>query len=277
MTRFGRGVVRMLDTPVWLSMPSINFKVRGRLVTHSFAFAAVGWQEPNPEAVTLACFAQLRLRSFWDIGANIGYYTWLVKSAAPDVEAILFEPFVPNLELIRATIRRAALTGVDVVAAGVSDRCGQGSLRTNPLAGATSSLEISEQTFEEKHWGVKAGWQDTALVSVDDMRSKRGAVDFVKIDVEGHEAAVLRGAVKTISADQPILFVECSHRPAHPCLGTLEQLGYRLVDADRLSLSCDPSSTNFLAFPQRFWPAVEPLIDAARSSTSKASRQAASA
>ena len=77
----------------------ISFKVRGRLVTHGLAFGAVGSQEPNSEAVTLACFAKLRLRSFWDIGANIGYYTWLVKSAAPDVEAILFEPFVPNLEL----------------------------------------------------------------------------------------------------------------------------------------------------------------------------------
>jgi FkbM family methyltransferase len=271
MTRFGRSAVRVLDAPVWLSIPSISFKVRGRLVTHGFAFAAVGWQEPNPEALTLACFARLGLRSFWDVGANIGYYTWLVKSAAPNVEAILFEPFVPNLELIRATIQRAALTGVDVVAAAVSDRCGQGTLRTNPLAGATSSLEISETTFEERYWGMKPGWQNTPLVSIDDIRSKRGAVDFIKIDVEGHEAAALRGAVRTIATDQPIVFVECSHYPSHPCLA-LEQPGYRLVDADRLSLSCDPRSTNFFAFPQRFWPAVEPLIDAARCSTSKGRR-----
>ena len=156
------------------------------------------------------------------------------------------------------------------MAAGVSDHCGQGSLRTNPLAGGTSSLEASEQTFEEMYWGIKPGWQDTHLVSVDDMRAERGAVDFIKIDVEGHEAAVLRGAVRTIATDQPIVFIECSHGPGHPCLSILEQQGYRLVDADHLSLRRDPGSTNFFAFPRRFWPAVEPLMDAARTSTSKA-------
>lgn len=260
--RLSRAAIRALDTPVWLSMPSIRFQVRGRLITHGLAFAAIGSQEPNPEALALTCFQHLNLQSFWDIGANIGYYTWLLKSAVPDLQAILFEPFLPNVEFIRATARHASLNGIEVIVAAVSDQTGQGTLKTSPLAGATSSLEVNEKTFEEMHWGAVSGWQETLLTSVDETRSRRQAADFIKIDVEGHEAAVLRGAARTIAADQPILFIECGH-PGNQCLLPLQQQGYRLVDADRLTIHQQPGSTNFFAFPPRLSNSLDLIVSKA--------------
>jgi hypothetical protein len=81
--------------------------------------------------------------------------------------------------------------------------------------------------------------------------------------VEGHEAAVLRGAQRTISSDQPILFVECFH-PQHECLGYLEDEGYRFIDGDRLKAKVDSGTANFFGFPRKFHSDIDLLLEKAR-------------
>jgi FkbM family methyltransferase len=260
----GRFAIRMVDLPFWLSIPDVKFKVRGRLVTHGLAFAAIGSQEPGSEALALACIDQLKLESFWDVGANIGYYTWLLKSASPGLRAVLFEASPANAELVRATLERNQLPGVELIAAGASDHRGDGYLRVDSLAGATSTLDRStEQTFEEQHFGIRAGTTPIRLVTIDDERSRRLRVDFLKIDVEGHEAAVLEGAQHTILSDQPIIFVECFH-PEHECLKGLEREGYRFVDGDRLKPQINTDTTNYFGFPRKFHPQIDMLLEQAR-------------
>jgi FkbM family methyltransferase len=253
----------MVDLPFWLSIPDVKFKVRGRLVTHGLAFAAIGSQEPGSEALALACIDRLKLESFWDVGANIGYYTWLLKSASPGLRAVLFEASPANAELVRATLDRNQLPDVELIAAGASDHRGDGYLRVDSLAGATSTLDRSEQTFEEQHFGIRAGTTPIRLVTIDDERSRRPRVDFLKIDVEGHEAAVLEGAQRTILSDQPIIFVECFH-PEHECLKSLERKGYRFVDGDRLKSQVNTDTTNYFGFPGKFHPQIDLLLEQAR-------------
>ena len=260
----GRFVIGLIDLPVWLSVPAVSFKVRGRLVTHGLAFAAIGSQEPGSEALALVCIDRLRLESFWDVGANIGYYTWLLKSARPALRAVLFEASPANAELVRTTLQRNALPDVELIAAGASDCQGNGYLRVDSLAGATSTLDDSaEETFEEQHFGVPSGKIPVSLVTIDNERSRRARVDFLKIDVEGHEAAVLRGARGTISSDQPILFVECFH-PEHACLAYLERQGYSFVDSDRLTAQVNPGTTNYFGFPWKFHSSIDLLLEQAR-------------
>jgi FkbM family methyltransferase len=257
-------MIRLIDLPVWLSVLDVGFKVRGRLVTHGLVFAAIGSQEPGSKALALACVERLNLESFWDVGANIGYYTWLLKSASPTLRAVLFEASPANARLVRTTLNRHKLHDVELVAAGVSERQGEGYLRVDSLAGTTSTLDDSTpQTWEEEHWGVAPGRTPIPLVTIDDERSRRSRVDFLKIDVEGHEAAVLLGAQHTISSDQPIVFVECFH-PEHTCLEFLEQEGYRLVDGDRLEAQVNSGTFNYFGFPRRFHSDIEPLLDDAR-------------
>jgi FkbM family methyltransferase len=260
----GRFLIGLVDRPVWLTIQNVSFKVRGRLVTHGLAFAVTGSQERGPEALALACLEHLRPESFWDVGSNIGYYTWLLKSASPRLRAVLFEAFPANADFIRATLNRNQLPDVELIAAGASDREGHGYLRVDSLAGATSTLDQSaEQTFEEQHWGIRSAMTSISLVTIDHERSQRVRVDFLKIDVEGHEAAVLRGAQRTISSDQPILFVECFH-PQHVCLVSLENEGYRFIDGDRLKEQADSETTNYFGFPRRFHSDIDPLLKNAR-------------
>ena len=64
-----------------------------------------------------------------------------------------------------------------------------------------------------------------------------GPVDIIKIDVEGHEASVLSGAMDTIARFKPILFIEVAWGTGHPAWASrnkhvyaeLERIGYALV------------------------------------------------
>jgi FkbM family methyltransferase len=260
----GRLAIRLLDVPVWLSVPGVTFKVRGRLVSHGLAFAAIGSQEPGSEALALTCLGHLKLGSFWDVGANIGHYTWLLKSAAPHLCAVLFEASPQNAGLLRTTLERNRLPDVELIAAGAGDCNGNGYLRVDSLAGATSTLDHStEQTFEEQHFGITAEKIPIPVVTIDDERARRRPVDLLKIDVEGYEAAVLRGARRTISMDQPVLFIECFH-PGHACLQSLEQEGYRFVDGDRLQAQPTSGTANYFGFPRKFHSEIDCLLSQAR-------------
>jgi FkbM family methyltransferase len=191
--------------------------VQGLLLTRGFAYAVTGSQERNPEALFDACLKAIPIKSFWDIGANIGLHSWLLKTSLPEAETVLFEPLPMNIAFIEETIRRNGITRAEIVNAAVSEHAGAMVLRTDHITGATSSLEDSEADFISLHWGVETGRLGVATVSLDHERSRRGPVDLIKIDVEGHEASVLRGAVNTIKSDQPIIFAECGH-PGARCL-----------------------------------------------------------
>ena len=222
-----------------------------------------GSMETNPEALVRACISKLALGSFWDIGANFGHYSWLMKSAVPNMELVLIEPLPENAALIRETITRHRLSNTTLIVAGASDSSGQGVLHADKMAGATSSLEQQDQTFEERYWGVIASTLPITLTTVDEIRAAHGQVDFMKIDVEGHEEFVIRGAHETIRRDLPILFVECNHQ-GQTCLRRLESEGYQIVDADHLSVRSAEHSTNFFCFPTRFSGFVDELLQQAR-------------
>jgi FkbM family methyltransferase len=259
-TAVGRVLIKAMDFPVWLSIPKVAFKVRGLSITHRALFS-VPFQEPNAEALAVACVTNLAVNSFWDVGANIGYYTWLLKTVRPDLEVVMFEPIAENVRLIRQTIAANALgASVHLIPAAVSDRSGQGVIHRDSLTTETSSLE-KDETFQETHFGIKAESREVQLVSIDDERTRRPhPIDFMKVDVEGHEESALRGAMRAIESDQPIIFIEC-HGGRRP-FADLDRMGYRFIDADQLTLAPPFATTSsiFFAFPPRFADAVDDLL-----------------
>src|SRR5258706_3868087 len=74
------------------------------------------------------------------------------------------------------------------------------------------------------------GWtqgERVALTTIDSL--ELDACHFIKIDVEGMEQAVVRGAQATLARHRPLLYVE-NDRPEHAraLVSQLEALGYRL-------------------------------------------------
>jgi FkbM family methyltransferase len=160
-----------------------------------------------------------------DVGAAQGVYTWHLARLAR--ECVAFEP-QPDL----ATKLRVAIPGATVHNCALSDAEGVATLRI-PRQGKT--LYRGYATIDPKNPLEAASDFDAIEVEVRTLDSfDIRDVGFMKIDVEGHELAVLRGARKTLVRDKPVLLIEIEDRH-HPrslesTVAWLGELGYRRLD-----------------------------------------------
>jgi FkbM family methyltransferase len=140
-----------------------------------------------------------------DIGASEGIYTVHVVDRSRD--CLAFEPRPTQASALREMVRCLALP-VEVEAVALSDVRGEAKLRIlekdegrstiehdNPLAAADSRV-THELTVPTRR--------------LDDYQLD--AVGFLKIDVEGHELAVLRGGSATIRRSLPLMLIEIEER-----------------------------------------------------------------
>lgn len=127
-----------------------------------------------------------------DVGANIGYYLLLVESIVGSRGEILcLEPEADNVRELHRNIARNELTNVVVMPAAAGAMSGEVALRP----GLNATVVAPEP-------GARA----VAMVRLDD--AVTAPVDFLKIDVEGHEGYVLAGSMRLLREQRPRLFIE---------------------------------------------------------------------
>ena len=135
-------------------------------------------------------------RTMIDVGANIGIF------ARPSAECfehvICFEPVFKNFEVLQKNLEN--YTNVELHNLGLSDRDQTATFELQTLkCGHTKQVEefVPNPEFE-KHTGE--------LTILD--RFNFESVDWIKIDVEGFENAVLEGSRDTIQRNRPWLLIE---------------------------------------------------------------------
>ncbi len=154
-----------------------------------------------------------RGRSAVDVGANRGIYAYWMAKRATRVDV-----FEPQPALARY-IRGARLPNVHVHETALSDRAGSAEMLVPEddglarIAGAEPIGTIPSLTGSEPSVGTRLQVTTRTLDSFN-----LQDVGFLKIDVEGHELAVLRGAYATIASSRPVVFVESEarHAPGAP-------------------------------------------------------------
>ena len=138
-------------------------------------------------------------RRFLDIGANVGIYSFHFRKTFKYVDA--FEP----LEEVSYRLHALQNNSLNVHNVGISNTRGEIKFFIPYLNGkkspALASLEKRKGKCEQRSIRVK---------TIDDYNFKD--VDLIKIDVEGHEESVIKGANKTIQETMPILIVEIEQR-----------------------------------------------------------------
>jgi FkbM family methyltransferase len=184
-----------------------------------------GAYEPEVSA-TLAAFAD-RLRMVYDVGANWGYYP-LLLGTDPRFRGSLhaFEVNSSTTADLRRVIAGAGFASrVIVHGFGLSDRNGGARLSREKHSYLSRIVD-----------SAYSGRTDLVCVRrLDDLRLP--PPDLIKIDVEGHELAVLTGAAEVLARHQPLVIIESWYQPASveamlKPLRLLVAFGYRLHRLD---------------------------------------------
>jgi FkbM family methyltransferase len=144
-----------------------------------------------------------RERDAIDVGAHGGCYVLFLRRLFRRVYA--FEP-LPSLA---AELRRKFRHAVTVREIALSHRAGTAELRT-PLIDGVSVIGCS--TISSDAASIYPGYRTIVvpMETIDNIYA--GTLGFLKIDVEGHEDAVLHGARNTIASSRPTVLVEVVER-----------------------------------------------------------------
>ena len=203
------------------------------------------WSGPEayeaPNSRTIALLAS-RSKVFLDVGSNIGIYSVYVGVKFPAVKTFAFEP-VPDIWKKNCAFHRANNLSEKIVQnLALSDRDG---VQKIFLPTGTASVEEEQTaTLNEKSWQAHA--EKVAAIEIQcrtlDTFAAQNALPSgaccVKIDVEGFEAAVLRGGKKFLRERRPWIVCEllpCEefdpatktlHNNNGPALAVIEELNY---------------------------------------------------
>ena len=180
---------------------------------------------------------------FFDIGANIGYYTILgARLIGSKGRVFAFEPVLRNLVYLYQHTLVNKASNVTIISVACSD---------------TTSLKnfCWGKNYAEGHLCEKSDNNNTIpvpTISIDEVIQQVGiSPDVIKIDVEGAELSVLKGAQGVLSKARPKIFLSThSYILRETCLEYLRECGYTCEALSRDKMN--PSE--FIAYYQ--YPSV---------------------
>jgi len=161
-----------------------------------------GW-----EKVSMQIWIAMSIRSkfIMDIGANTGVFALVSKTVNPGSKVFAFEPVKRVFEKLK---RNVEVNQFDVISVcnGISDFEGYATIYDLPTD-HVYSVTINENTNPPDRAVIPTQVEVTTL---DDYceQAKLKQIDLLKIDVETHEPAVLRGALKVLRKNRPAMIIE---------------------------------------------------------------------
>lgn len=169
---------------------------------------------------------------FYDIGANVGFFTVLAaKLITPTGAVYAFEPVPKNTTYIRQNIALNNFHNVTVIEKAVFNTTGQGELLVPSHPGGAALSTTTTPPDVQYAMTVE-------LISIDNLvfQQKLTPPAVVKIDVEGAEINVLQGMCRTIQEFRPIVIYEIDDEKEEPfkqkqetCDAFLRNLGYQIT------------------------------------------------
>ena len=155
------------------------------------------------EKKQISYFMQLMRKNgcdlFLDIGANFGFYSVHVGRQKLAKKIIAFEPDLRSVNTLKANLLMNNLIDqVQIIRKAVSNREDKIGFQYFPST-STGQSHINE----------KNGKDFVDAITIDGHIQMRGRLIFIKIDVEGHELAVMEGMLELIRLNKIFLQIEC--------------------------------------------------------------------
>lgn len=166
-------------------------------------------------------------QTFYDIGANAGFFTLLgAKCVGLSGRVIAVEPLPRNIEVLEKHLSLNGISNVGVVGKAISDFVG--TARFSVEGHSTSKISA------EGHATVQ-------VTTLDALVEELGSPpDIVKVDIEGAEIGLLRGAKKVMEESRPVIFLAVHSKEIFDDLWNIV-LGVRYVIKELDGVDARPS------------------------------------
>lgn len=138
-------------------------------------------------------------RVVFDVGANLGDFTLAALEAfGPATRVLAFEPSPRTFERLTAAV--AQRPGVELHNLGLGDQPGHLNLYTDGVGSGMASLYQRDLSAQGRALNIV---EQVEVTTLDRFCAEHqiSAIDYLKLDVEGHELSVLRGAAGLLAAD----------------------------------------------------------------------------
>jgi FkbM family methyltransferase len=235
-----------------------------KVALRPFTHASIRWKkqrlEPGISKLVTKIAKELDIQNdqgwFFDVGANIGMYSWEVRKVCPLRKILAFEPDPKNIKLLEKTLNGANFENVEIYKCALSNRVGEVTFFQDNLTSATGCVAGKDKPWIEQYLKGSANEIRVKTETLDSVSLGEKTPSLIKIDVEGHEVEVLEGSRNTLSKAKPLLIIESFPPKQSAVLSLLDKLGYKSIDADR-HVSINPNTTNLFA-----WNRQGPLNEA---------------
>ena len=202
----------------------------------------------------LNCFVKflsvnnINVMNFIDVGANIGNHSIFFNNICKNIFS--FEPSSKAFELLKINTK---FTNIKIFKLGISNKKGTALLTEskNNLGGSNIIKNVKKKHFFTEK--VKINKLDNLKF----LRSKK--IDLIKIDTEGHEYKVLKGAINIIRKNFPIILLEQNMVDIiggkSKTLNFLDKCGYFFyeVDAELYNSNTNYFNKFYLLFKHLFY------------------------
>ena len=160
---------------------------------------------------------------FFDIGSNIGLYTIMMSTSESLQNIYSYEPAQDTYVELEANIKLNNLSNIATpYCLGVSSSDGTFNFQIeSPLSGINSIVDTSFHNKDLFH-----EFTEIKTVALDNCHHLESKTLVFKIDVEGHEYEVLKGAKNLLSKNMCILQIEIMEKHLKNCQNILTSLGY---------------------------------------------------
>ena len=209
----------------------------GRYLGHTAMEAAVEilWARQRRAADLTAAISDQFVRNgatVIDVGASWGLFSYhLARRVGEGGLVYSYEPHPANAVVLEKLVQARPYVHFRPVA--ISEKVGNAELLVPKYY---SRLVTAQSSLAHGFAGVGVERLHVPTTTLDDEIGADVQVDFIKIDVEGHEMSVLRGGTSTLRRCLPPVLIEIEQRhlaePIEEIFRELEEFGYRVFYID---------------------------------------------
>jgi FkbM family methyltransferase len=155
-----------------------------------------------------------------DVGAHAG--AWAIRLAQKAKTVLAIEPVPRSMKQLMYNTKVNGLKNLRFFEFALSNRTGKAKIAMLQSYGQYSLSNLGNQTLKDEI--------EVDVKTLDSMGPFIDRLDFIKIDIEGHEIEMLEGGMKVLKEFKPVMFIEVHGDKLLPRLKEIyKELGYTSV------------------------------------------------